>query len=96
MADTPPPNFDQLLASLRQIVEKLESGALGLEESLRAFEEGVALSRQGASLLDAAEQRVEILLRDPTPGSEGASASSGGSAAASGVVVKPFRADPGA
>lgn len=60
-----PPSFDQLLLSLRQIVEKLESGALGLEEALKAFEEGVRLSRQGAALLDAAEHRVEILLRDP-------------------------------
>ncbi len=64
MADSPP-SFDQLLLSLRQIVEKLETGALGLEDALKAFEEGVRLSRQGAALLDAAEHRVEILLRDP-------------------------------
>ena len=59
------PNFDQLLLSLRQIVEKLESGSLGLEDALHSFEEGVRLSRQGSALLDAAEHRVEILLRDP-------------------------------
>jgi exodeoxyribonuclease VII small subunit len=67
MADEPasPPSFDHLLVSLRQIVEKLETGALGLEDALKAFEEGVKLSRQCAALLDAAEHRVEILLRDP-------------------------------
>jgi exodeoxyribonuclease VII small subunit len=56
--------FDQVLQQLRQIVERLEGGNLSLEQSLAAFEEGVRLSRQGAKILDAAEQRVEVLLRD--------------------------------
>jgi exodeoxyribonuclease VII small subunit len=56
--------FDQVLAQLRGIVERLEAGNLTLEQSLAAFEEGVRLSRAGARILDAAEQRVEILLRD--------------------------------
>jgi exodeoxyribonuclease VII small subunit len=63
--------FDQLLQQLRGIVERLEGGNLSLEQSLAAFEEGVKLSRAGARILDAAEQRVEILLRDeggPDPG----------------------------
>jgi len=57
--------FDQVLAGLRGIVEKLESGSLSLEQALAAFEEGVRLSRRGAQILDAAEHRVEILLRGP-------------------------------
>jgi exodeoxyribonuclease VII small subunit len=57
-------SFDQVLAQLRSIVERLEGGNLSLEQSLAAFEEGVRLSRAGARILDAAEQRVEILLRD--------------------------------
>lgn len=68
MSDSPTPDaprFDQLLASLRQIVDRLESGALGLEDALKAFEEGVRIARQGSALLDAAEHRVEVLLRDP-------------------------------
>jgi exodeoxyribonuclease VII small subunit len=56
--------FDQVLTQLRTIVERLEGGNLSLEQSLAAFEEGVRLSRQGAQILDAAEQRVEILLKD--------------------------------
>ncbi len=57
-------SFDEVLAQLRSIVERLEGGNLTLEQSLAAFEEGVRLSRTGARILDAAEQRVEILLRD--------------------------------
>lgn len=57
--------FDQVLAGLRGIVEKLESGSLSLEQALAAFEEGVRLSRRGAQILDTAEHRVEILLRGP-------------------------------
>jgi exodeoxyribonuclease VII small subunit len=68
-SETPPPSetsasFDQVLAQLRSIVERLEGGNLSLEQSLAAFEVGVRLSRAGARILDAAEQRVEILLRD--------------------------------
>ncbi len=58
------PGFDQVIAQLRGIVERLEGGNLSLEQSLAAFEEGVRLSRQGAAILDAAEQRVEVLLKD--------------------------------
>lgn len=63
-ATTNEPGFDQVLAQLRAIVERLEGGNLSLEQSLAAFEEGVRLSRAGARILDAAEQRVEILTRD--------------------------------
>jgi exodeoxyribonuclease VII small subunit len=55
--------FDRVLSDLRTLVEKLEAGPLSLEESLAAFEAGVRLARKGAQILDAAERRVEILLR---------------------------------
>jgi exodeoxyribonuclease VII small subunit len=61
--DGAPPNFDQLLERLRQVVERLENGDLTLEASLAAFEEGVKLARRGAEILDGAERRVEILLK---------------------------------
>jgi exodeoxyribonuclease VII small subunit len=61
---TDTPGFDTVLLQLRAVVEKLEGGNLTLEQSLAAFEEGVRLSREGTRILDAAEQRVEILLRD--------------------------------
>jgi len=64
VGDKDPEGFDQVLAQLRSVVERLEGGHLSLEQSLAAFEEGVRLSRRGAQLLDAAESRVELLLRD--------------------------------
>jgi exodeoxyribonuclease VII small subunit len=82
-ADDRGPAFDDTLRELQAIVERLERGELSLEESLRAFERGVELSRRGQAILDAAERRVELLLRDgrtepfadkgeakPVPGSE--------------------------
>ena len=55
--------FDETLGSLKQVVDQLEGGQLSLEKSLAAFEDGVRLARRGASILDAAERRVEILLK---------------------------------
>lgn len=55
--------FDELLERLRGVVERLEGGKLSLEESLAAYEEGVTLTRQGHTILDKAEKRVELLVR---------------------------------
>jgi exodeoxyribonuclease VII small subunit len=54
--------FDAVLARLRDVVTKLESGELSLEQSLAVYEEGVQLARRGQQQLAAAEQRVEILV----------------------------------
>jgi exodeoxyribonuclease VII small subunit len=54
--------FDELIARLRTLVEKLEGGHIPLEEGLRCFEEGMTLCKRGAEILDRAERRVEILL----------------------------------
>ena len=61
MAD-PEPGFDALLVRLREVVAKLESGELSLEQSLAVYEEGVQLARRGQTLLASAEKRVEILV----------------------------------
>lgn len=57
-------SFEQALHELEQIVTRLESGELPLEEALSAFENGVQLARQGQQKLQQAEQRVQILLSD--------------------------------
>ncbi len=57
-----PERFEEILARLRGLVERLEGGNLALEESLRAFEEGIELCRRGTVILDAAEKKVETLL----------------------------------
>jgi exodeoxyribonuclease VII small subunit len=57
------PAFEASLNRLTEVVQKLESGELGLEESLALFEEGVGLARTAQQRLDAAEKRVEELVR---------------------------------
>ncbi len=56
------PSFEQAVQRLGEIVERLETGDLPLEESLALFEQGVRLSRDAQARLDAAEKRVEQLL----------------------------------
>ncbi len=57
------PGFDASLARLQQLVKSLEGGDLSLEDSLKAFEEGVQLARACQAHLSAAEQKVEQLVR---------------------------------
>lgn len=63
MPDTLPaePSFEQALAELEAIVDQLERGDLSLQDSLSAFERGVALTAVCQRALSEAEQRVEIL-----------------------------------
>ena len=58
-----PPDFEQALAELEGLVERLERGDLPLDEALKTFERGVALTRHCQSALKAAQQKVEILLK---------------------------------
>ena len=57
-------SFETALAALEQIVRELERGELPLERSLELFEQGVRLSRECQERLQAAERRIEVLLRD--------------------------------
>lgn len=56
--------FEQALTKLEGIVTSLESGKLSLEDSLKAFEEGVGLSKLCHTQLDQVEKKVERLLAD--------------------------------
>ncbi|BCD86455.1 exodeoxyribonuclease VII small subunit [Pseudomonas sp. No.21] len=56
------PDFEQSLADLQALVERLESGELSLEDSLGAFEQGIRLTRECQGALSQAEQKVQILL----------------------------------
>jgi exodeoxyribonuclease VII small subunit len=62
-SETEGPGFDQALVRLQQLVKSLEAGDLSLEDSLKAFEEGVRLSRSCQAHLSAAEQKVEQLVK---------------------------------
>lgn len=59
---TPSEPFEKVMERLAKVVQDLETGELPLEQALVLFEEGVRLSREGASRLDRAEARVEELL----------------------------------
>lgn len=54
--------FEQSLSELEQLVESMETGELSLEDSLNAFEKGVKLTRDCQTKLNAAEQKVELLM----------------------------------
>lgn len=53
--------FEEAMTSLEDIVKKLESGSLSLDESISAFEDAVRLVKLCNEKLEAAEQRVRIL-----------------------------------
>ena len=57
-------SFEKALAELEQIVQKLEGGAVALEESVTIYERGEALKRRCEELLRAAEARVEKITLD--------------------------------
>lgn len=57
-------NFETTIKSLEQIVGELEKGDLNLDESVKKFEEGMALSKKCTKILDEAEKKITILIRD--------------------------------
>ena len=58
---TDTPDFERAMAELQDTVRRLEAGDLPLEESLGAFEKGIALVRTLHSRLDAVQTRIEEL-----------------------------------
>ena len=64
MAKQEPINFEQSFSQLEALVQKLESGELSLEDSLKSFEQGVSLVRRCQTALSEAEQRVKILMQE--------------------------------
>lgn len=64
-------DFEQSMRELEALVERLQRGDLPLEEALKQFERGVALTRACQNALKAAEQKVEILMKSSnTEGNE--------------------------
>ena len=56
-------SFEKSLETLERIVDELESGHLSLDESLKRYEQGVAAHKECMAILDAAEKRIEELIR---------------------------------
>lgn len=60
--------FEKSFTQLQELVKKMESGSLPMEEALKGFEEGVRLTRICQESLTAAEQKVQQLLKISTDG----------------------------
>lgn len=54
--------FEDSIKELEKIVEKLEKGDVGLDESLELFEKGIKLSKSCNEMLDKAEKKVSVLI----------------------------------
>ncbi|MDD5167754.1 MAG: exodeoxyribonuclease VII small subunit [Syntrophales bacterium] len=56
--------FEDALSRLEEIVHRMEEGDLSLDESLKAFEEGIKLVRICSKKLEDAQRRIEILTKN--------------------------------
>lgn len=57
-------NFEEAMKSLEQIAGELEKGNLNLDESVAKFEEGMKLSKICNDILEDAEKRISILIKN--------------------------------
>lgn len=56
--------FESALAELESLVAQMEGGGLSLDDSLKAFERGIALTRHCSDALKQAELKVQLLTAD--------------------------------
>ncbi len=56
--------YEQALAELEALIERIERGEIGLEESLAEYRRGAALLKRCRAILDTAEQQIEQLAAD--------------------------------
>lgn len=56
--------FEKSLAELEKLVQEMEQGDISLEESLKQFEQGIALTRACQKALQEAEHKVAVLLQE--------------------------------
>ena len=57
-------NIEKFFKRLENIVSDLEEGSIPLDQALREFEEGISIVREAAEILEQAEKKVEILIKD--------------------------------
>ena len=84
---TPPKTFEDALTELEQILAEIESGEMGLEESLTKYERGNFLIQHCRGVLNSAERQIELLNRsaeDTNAGTGAAGAAAGADAGTSG------------
>lgn len=56
------PDFEASLKRLETLVSQMEQGDMPIEDALKAFEEGIGLTRDCQAILDQAEQKVKVLV----------------------------------
>ncbi len=57
-------SFEEALAELEGLVEKMESGEMGLEEMVAAFEKGQSLVKSCTDRLNEVERRIEVIKKN--------------------------------
>ena len=57
-------SFEEMMQELEVIAKELESGTLTLDESVQKFEEGMELSKKCSSILENAEKKITMLVKD--------------------------------
>ena len=57
-------SFEEMMKNLEQIAKDLESGELSLDESVKKFEEGMEISKACSKVLEDAEKKITILIKD--------------------------------
>jgi exodeoxyribonuclease VII small subunit len=62
--EKPKPKFEECLKNVEEVVKALESGKLGLEESLEKYEAGIAALRSCYRILEDAERKIQILVKE--------------------------------
>jgi exodeoxyribonuclease VII small subunit len=62
--EQPGRKFEDAMAELEKVVDRLESGELSLEEALGAFQEGVGLVQYCNQKLNEVERKIEVLVKD--------------------------------
>jgi exodeoxyribonuclease VII small subunit len=60
-----PKTFEEALQELEQILQEMEGGTVGLEESIVKYERGSFLIRHCRTVLSAAEKQIELLTKGP-------------------------------
>ncbi|MDP7527046.1 MAG: exodeoxyribonuclease VII small subunit [Candidatus Marinimicrobia bacterium] len=60
------PNFETSLKELEEIVEQLETSDLALDETLAKYENGIKIYKQCYQILEKAEKKINILLKNST------------------------------
>lgn len=62
--------YEQLIEQLEAVVDQIEGGELGLEDSIKGYEQGIELVKRARMILDKAEQRITELNADQIDASE--------------------------